>query len=38
MRAAGDEGILYVCSKAVCFLTTRPTVRLVGGVRLPRSR
>lgn len=30
VRAVGDEGILYICSKAVCFLTTRPVVRLVG--------
>lgn len=30
VQAVGDEGILYTCSKAVCFLTTRPVVQLVG--------
>ena len=30
VRAVRDEGILYICSKAACFLTTRPVVRLVG--------
>ena len=27
VRAAGNRAILYICSKVVCFLASRPVVR-----------